>query len=89
MKNLAKKLAPGLALALAFWLGFALGSRRGRAEAISLGDLRKYFELGKDLGETIKKIDANVTELQQHSDHLKGIKASLTGEKPPAPRPAK
>ena len=89
MKDLVKKFAPGLLLALTFWLGFALGTRHGRAEAISLGDLKKYYELGKDLGETIKRIDARLVEMQKDSDHLKQIRATLSGEKASAPAPAK
>ena len=81
MRDLLRKFAPGLLLAAVFILGFTLGTRHGRAEAISLGDLKKYYEMGKDLGETIKRIDANLAEMQKDSDHLKEIKASLTGEK--------
>ena len=81
MRDLIQKIVPGVALAGVFLLGFTLGTRHGRAEAISFGDLKKYVEMGKDLGETIKRIDANLASMQKDSDHLKEIKSSLTGEK--------
>ena len=40
--------------------------------------------MGKDLGQTIQRIDAEVVKLQDDSGHLKQIKAKLTGEKVPA-----
>ena len=83
MKNhLLSRLPGALAVITTFFIGFTLGTRHGRAQAGSLlGDIRKYVELGKDLGRTIQKIDAEVAELQKNSDHLKEIKGTLTGEK--------
>ena len=67
---------------VAFFLGFTLGTRHARAQAGGLfEDVKKYVSLGKDLGHTIQKIDAEVAELQKNSDHLKEIKGTLTGEK--------
>ena len=82
-KQLYSYLPATLAIAAAFFLGFTLGTRHGQAQARGLfDDAKKYYNLGKDLGHTIQKIDAEVAELQKNSDHLKEIKGTLTGEKP-------
>lgn len=72
-----------LSTLLAFFAGFTLGTRHGQAQARGLfDDAKKYYNLAKDLGHTIQRIDAEVVELQKDSDHLKEIKSTLSGEKP-------
>jgi hypothetical protein len=82
-KQLYSYLPVTLAITAAFFLGFTLGTRHGKAQAGGFFETAKnYYELGKDLGRTIQKIDAEVAELQKNSDHLKQIKGTLSGEKP-------
>ena len=84
MKNFKSFALPAALVALAFFAGYTAGTRHGKAEAISLNDIRDYLALGKDLGQTIQRIDGEVAKLQDDSSHLKKIKAQLTGEKLPA-----
>lgn len=85
MKNLKSILLPATVVALAFFAGFTLGTRHGKAEAGNFfNDMRDYISLGKDLGQTIQRIDAEVVKLQDDSGHLKQIKAKLMREKVPA-----
>lgn len=82
-KQITTYLPAALAIFAAFFLGFTLGTRHGKAQAGGfLDSVKNYYELGKDLGRTIQKIDAEVAELQKNSDHLKEIKRKLSGEKP-------
>ena len=85
MKKLKAFFLPAAFAALAFTAGFTLGTRHGKAEAGNFfNDVRDYLAMGKDLGQTIQRIDAEVVKLQDDSGHLKQIKAKLTGEKVPA-----
>ena len=90
MKNFKSFILPAAFAALAFTAGFTLGTRHGKAEAGNFfNDVRDYIAMGKDLGQTIQRIDAEVAKLQDDSGHLKTIKAKLTGEKVPASAPQK
>jgi hypothetical protein len=85
MKKIKAIALPAAVVAFSFIAGFTLGTRHGKAEAGNFfNDVRDYIALGKDLGQTIQRIDGEVAKLQDDSSHLKQIKARLSGEKVPA-----